>query len=47
MLNGKDLVPDEAEAVVIIGALAEGEFSQADLSEWLEQNSTDLPDSEI
>lgn len=47
MLNGQDLIPDEAEAVVIMGALAAGEFSQADLSEWLEQNSTDLPDGEI
>jgi death-on-curing protein len=47
MLNGRDLVPDEAEAVVIVGALAAGDFSQADLSEWIEQNSTDLPSGEI
>ena len=47
MLNGRDLVPDEAEAVVIIGALAAGEYSQADFSEWLQNNSTDLAEGEI
>ncbi len=47
MLNGQELLPDEAEAVVIINALAAGEFSQDDLAEWLELNSTDLPDGEI
>ncbi|MCH7979922.1 MAG: hypothetical protein IID59_00340 [Proteobacteria bacterium] len=47
MLNGQELLPDEAEAVVIINALAAGEFSQGDLSEWLELNSTDLSDGKI
>ena len=47
MLNGKDLVPDEAEAVVIINAVAANEFSQEDLAEWLEHNSTTLAEGEI
>jgi len=47
MLNGQDLVPDEAEAVVIINAVAADEFSQEDLAEWLEQNSTLLAEGEI
>ncbi len=47
MLNGKDLVPDEAEAVVIVNAVAAGEYSQADLSEWLERNCVQLADDEI
>ena len=38
-LNDLDLVPDEAEAVVIVNALASGEYSQEDLAEWLESNS--------
>ncbi|HKJ63690.1 MAG TPA: type II toxin-antitoxin system death-on-curing family toxin [Hyphomicrobiales bacterium] len=41
-LNAIDLVPDEAEAVVIVNALASGEYSQEDLAEWLENNSTGL-----
>ena len=47
MLNGQDLVPDEAEAVVIINAVAADEFSQDGLAEWLEQNSTLLAEGEI
>jgi len=47
MLNGQDLVPDEAEAVVIIKAVATGEYSQADLSEWLERNCTFLAEGKI
>jgi len=47
MLNGKDLVPDEVEAVVIVGAVAAGEYSQADLSEWIEQNCVQLADDEF
>lgn len=47
MLNGQDLLPDEAEAVVIINAVAADEFSQEDLAEWLEQNSTLLAEGEI
>ena len=42
MLNGHDLVPDEAEAVVIVNAIAADEFSHEDLAHWLEQNSTSL-----
>ena len=47
MLNGQDLVADEAEAVVITKAIAAGEFSQADLAEWLELNSTMLAEGQI
>lgn len=47
MLNGQDLVPDEAEAVVIVEAVAAGEYSQSDLSEWLERNSAYLAEDEI
>ena len=47
MLNGHDLVPDEAEAVVIVNALASGEYSQDELANWLERNSSYLPEGEI
>ena len=47
MLNGQDLVANEAEAVVIINAVAADEFSQEDLAQWLEQNSTPLADGEL
>ncbi len=47
MLNGHDLVPDEAEAVAIVNAVAADEFSQADLAEWLEHNSTPLAEGEM
>ncbi len=47
MLNGLDLVPDEAEAVAIVNAVAAGEFSQEDLAEWLEHNTTPLAEGEI
>ncbi len=47
MLNGQDLVADEAEAVIIINAVAADEFSQEDLAEWLEHNSTLLAEGEI
>lgn len=42
MLNEMDLVADEAEAVVIVRAVAAGEFSQQDLATWLEANSKPL-----
>lgn len=47
MLNGFDLIPDEAETVVIINALAAGDYEQTQLAEWLEQNSTILPAEEL
>lgn len=47
ILNGFDLTPDEAEAVVIVNAVAAGEFSQADLSEWLERNCIPLDEDGI
>jgi death-on-curing protein len=47
MLNGQDLVPDEAEAVVIVNAVAAGEFSQDELAEWLEHNSKALAKGKI
>jgi death-on-curing protein len=47
MLNGQDLVPDEAEAVVIVTAVAAGEFSQDELAEWLERNSRPLAEGGI
>ena len=47
MLNGHDLIPDEAEAVVIVNAVAANEFSQNQLAEWLEHNSTLLAKGEI
>lgn len=40
ILNGQDLIPDEAEAVAIINSIATDEISQAELAEWLEVNST-------
>lgn len=47
MLNGQDLVPDEAEAVAIVNSVAADEFSEADLAEWLEHNSTPLAEGAI
>ena len=47
MLNDVDLVPDDAEAVVIINEVAADEFSQEDLAEWLEQNSRALAPDEV
>jgi len=47
MLNGQDLVPDEAEPVVIVNEVAADDFSQEDLAVWLEQNSTPLAEGEI
>ena len=44
LLNGYDLVSDEAEAVVTVNLVAAGEISQEELSEWLEQHSTPLGD---
>ena len=41
-LNGLDLVPDEAEAVVMVNALAAGEASQEDIAKWLESNCAAL-----
>jgi len=42
MLNDVDLVPDEAEAVVVVNEIAADELSQEDLATWLEQNSRAL-----
>lgn len=42
MLNDIDLVADEAEAVVILRAVAAGEFAEEDLATWLEANSRPL-----
>ena len=47
MLNGKDLVADEVEAVVIIATLAAGDLTQEELAEWLSANSSELADREI
>ena len=47
MLNGQDLVPDEADAVVILNEVAADEYSQEDLAVWLEQNSTPLAEGGI
>ncbi|NIW24666.1 MAG: type II toxin-antitoxin system death-on-curing family toxin [Gammaproteobacteria bacterium] len=47
MLNGYDILVDEAEAVVIIETLATGDRSQEELAEWLAANSSDLPEGEI
>ena len=41
-INEIDLVPDEAEAVVIINTTAAGDLAQEELAEWLEGNSTAL-----
>jgi len=46
MLNDVDLVPDEAEAVVVVNQVASDEFSQEDLAIWLEQNSRPLDPNE-
>ena len=40
--NGQDLTADEAEAVVVVNAVAAGELSQEELTEWLESNSSPL-----
>ena len=47
MLNGKDLIVDEAEAVVIVATLAAGDLSQEELAEWLTANASELPEGEI
>lgn len=46
-LNEQDLVADEAEVVVIVRSVAAGEMSQEELAEWLEANSSPLPEGEI
>lgn len=46
-INDIDLVPDEAEAVVIINTTAAGDLSQEELAEWLQANSTPLPQGGI
>lgn len=40
MINGYTLTAGEAESVVIINELANGEMSQQGLAEWIEQNSS-------
>lgn len=47
MLNDVDLVPDEAEAVVIVNEVAADELSQEDLASWLEQNSRPLDPNDL
>jgi len=47
MLNDVDLVPDEAEAVVIVNEIAADELSQEDLASWLEQNSRPLDPDDV
>ena len=47
MLNGLDLVADEAETVVIVNAVAADEFSQEELAQWLEQNSSSLAEASL
>lgn len=47
MLNGQDLVADEAETVVIVNAVAADEFSQEELARWLEQNSSPLTENSL
>ena len=41
-LNGYELVAEEAEAAIIIEALAAGEMTENDLAQWIETNSTIL-----
>ena len=47
MLNGHDLGADEAEAVVVINAVAADELTQDELSQWLERNSTPLAEGDV
>ena len=41
-LNGHELVAEEAEAAIIIEALAAGEMTENDLAQWIEINSAIL-----
>ncbi len=47
MLNGLDLIVDEAEAVVIVQTAAAGDLSQEELAEWLGANSSPLAEGAI
>jgi death-on-curing protein len=47
MTNGHDLNADEAEAVVIVQAVAAGNMSQEELSQWLASRSSPLAEGEI
>jgi death-on-curing protein len=47
MINGFDLNADEAEAVVILNAVAAGSTSQEELSAWLAARSSQLAKGEI
>jgi len=47
MINGLDLNADEAEAVVILNAVAAGNMSQEELSAWLAARSSQLAEGEI
>ena len=38
-LNGQELTAPEAEAAVVFLRLAAGEFSEAELAEWLRRNA--------
>jgi death-on-curing protein len=42
-LNGQELTAPEAQAVVIIRAVASGEMSEEELAKWIEENSAQLP----
>jgi death-on-curing protein len=46
-INDVDLLPDEAEAVVIVNLLAAGDMSQEELAEWLQANSRPLEEGAI
>ena len=46
-INDIDLIPDEAEAVVIVNSLAAGDMSQEELAEWLQANSGPLEEGAI
>jgi death-on-curing protein len=47
MLNGQDLIVDEAEAVVIVETVAAGDLSQEELANWLASNTSPLAEGEI
>jgi death-on-curing protein len=47
MLNGIDLIVDEAETVAIVEAIAAGDLSQEELAEWLASNASPLGEGEI
>lgn len=42
ILNGRELVAPEAEAVVMIRDLAAGEIGEAEIADWISANSADF-----